>query len=310
MRRKSRINEFVELISNIMESFTAIVFLVDENETDLLRIKAFYSLSKNIKEECLLRSGEGIVGWVFREQKTVLAAYFDKRDATTLKFYDKDEEIKSLLAVPLAGKAGVLYVDSKKSYVFTEEREKILKQMGHILCSIINTENEIKEKRTNEKLLSFSLNINEITVNTKNRKEFVEKILYQMFDMFCLNIVVFLIESEKIYYLCNSDNKKHFNESNFDFYDKYGLSGWIIKNNQELLLEKISKNEKSYIVNKNEKFDDLTNFLGLPLFLDEKRGVISFVKKNNEKWLSKEKKLLTFISDLFFKEYFQKNEPV
>ncbi|MFH1215192.1 MAG: GAF domain-containing protein [Pseudomonadota bacterium] len=293
-----------------MESYTTILFMVDEKERNLLKIKDFYSLSKNIKEDCRLRSGEGIIGWVLREQKSVLATYFDKRDATTLNFYNKDENIKSVLAIPLAEKSGVLCVDSKKSYFFTEEREKILRQMGNILVSIIKNDIEIKEKRKTDTLLDLSLNFNKIIVNSNKKQEFVEKILFLLSDVFNLKIIVFLIEDENIF-LIHEENKKYiFKKVNYHFYDKYGLSGWIIKNKKELLLENISKNEKSYIVNKEEKFDYFTNFFGLPLCCDEKKGVISFVKKNNEKWLSKEIKILAFICDLFFKEYFQKNETV
>ena len=157
LKTNARIIEFIELISNIMETYTTTLFLAGDREGDTLFLHSFYSLGKNIKKNCKVMSGEGIIGWVYREQKSVLATYFDKRDATTLKFYELDEDIKSLIAIPLPEKYGVLCIDSKKSYVFTEEKEKILKQMAHILFSLMKVENEISEKK-NIRKYSFIIN--------------------------------------------------------------------------------------------------------------------------------------------------------
>ncbi|MFZ5758975.1 MAG: hypothetical protein ACOY32_04985, partial [Thermodesulfobacteriota bacterium] len=81
-----------------------------------------------------------------------------------------------------------------------------------------------------------------------------------------------------------------------------------VKNNKELFLENIKKNDTSYILNKNEKIENFNNFFGLPLSYDEKKGVISFVKENKEKWNAREIKILSFIGSLLYREYMQKNE--
>jgi hypothetical protein len=90
-----RINEFIELISNIMESYTTTLFLADDSDGGELTLYYFYSLSKNIKKDCKVQSGEGIIGWVFREQKSVLASYFDKRNE---KWISKEKKTISLLS--------------------------------------------------------------------------------------------------------------------------------------------------------------------------------------------------------------------
>lgn len=308
MSQRNRINEFIELISNIMESYTTILFLPDEKEEDILRIKAFYSLGKNIKEDCLVRRGEGFVGWVFREQKPVLVSHFDKRDAAILKFYNREEKIKSLLISPLPHKAGAIYVDSKKSYIFTEEKEKILDQIGKIIVSMLVDENEIKEKRRTEKYLDFSLKFLEIIAISKNRNDLVEKTLLYLSIFFEIQYIVFFNFGEKIYILNKLDNENLIKKENFSFFDEYGFCGWIIKNNKELLLENIKKNDTSYILNKNEKIENINNFFGIPLSFYENKGLISFIKKNKEKWNAREIKILYKIGSLFYREYMQKNE--
>ena len=304
MKTKSRINEFIELVSNIMEAYSTSLFLTDQTDENHLNLYSFHSLSKNINKECTIEKGEGIIGWVFREQRPVLANYFDKRDATTLKLYKKDEDIKSLLAIPLAGGQGVLCVDSKKSYIFTEEREKILNQMSQVLLSILQSEKEIKEKNILESLLSLSINTNEILVNTYEKNDFIKNYFTVLIERLHLYLVIFVIENKKIFYTYRLNKKNIFKELSYDYLDRYGLVGWVLKNERDLLLEKISSSDKSFIINKNEPFDRFTNFLCIPL-VDKKsgkKGAISFVKENNERWLLKEKKTLALISQLFFKE--------
>jgi signal transduction protein with GAF and PtsI domain len=308
MKALSRINEFIDLISNIMESYSTTLFLADDDDDEGLMLASFQSLGSNVKKDCKVRSGEGIIGWVFREQKPVLAGYFDKRDATTLKFYEQDEEIKSLIAIPLPNNYGVLCVDSKKSYVFTEEKEKILRQMASVLVSIINAENEIKEKKSVEKLLSLSINASEIIVNTKDKREFVKEFLELFIENIHVEIGVFVEENKTVYFRYKVNKENIFEQLSYEVFDKYGLVGWVLKNKKELFLEKITKNDKSFILNKSEPFENFTNFLCFPLLSREnkKTGAVAFVKKMNKKWLPKEKKTLALLSNLFFEEYLYK----
>lgn len=303
-----RIYEFIELIANSMESYTTSLFLTDDSDDGGLLLYFFYSLSRNIKKDCRVLSGEGIIGWVFREQKSVLASYFDKRDATTLKFYEKDEDIKSLLAIPLPENYGVLCVDSKKSYVFTEEKEKILRQMAQVLVSMINAEKEINEKNIVENLLTFSLNTIEIMVNIKEKQEFAKEFIELLSERINLEVAVFVYEEKIVLFNCRINNKNMYKELSFDYFDQYGLMGWVIKNKKELFLEKLSRSEKSFMVNREEPFENVTNFLCLPLISPKntKTGALAFVKKAGEKWLAKEKKAISLLSNLFFKEYLNK----
>ncbi|MCK9293831.1 MAG: GAF domain-containing protein [Desulfobulbaceae bacterium] len=308
MKAMPRIYEFIELISNTMEAYTTSLFLDEESDGEGLILYHYHSLSRNIKKDCKVQNGEGIIGWVFREQKSVLASYFDKRDATTLKFYEKDEDIKSLVAIPLPENYGVLCVDSKKSYVFTEEKEKILRQMSQVLVSMINAEKEIMEKNILEILLALSLQTNEIIVHTKDRNEFAKQFLELLMEKLNLELVVFAYEEKNVIFTYKLNNKNIYKELSYDYLDQYGLMGWVLKNKKELFLEKLNKSEKSFVVNRDEPFENLTNFLCLPLISQKNKmtGALAFVKKNNEKWIAKEKKTMTFLSSLFFKEYLNK----
>ncbi len=306
-----RINAFIELISNIMEAYTTCLFLASEDDRESVTLFSSYSLSNNIKKKCTIKKGEGIIGWVLREQKSVVATYFDKRDATTLKFYDKNEEIKSFLAIPLPVKNGILCVDSKKSYIFTEEKEKILIQMSDILVSIIYSEQEIIEKNIINSLLSLSLDFDEIIIKTKIKKLFIKDFFYLLINKLDLYIGIFLIEDELINIgYCQNKNIIFKNIIYDKEIDNSGFVNWIINNNKELFIEKTDKGNNFFVLNKNSKLE-FDNFLGFPINdKNNKKGVLLYIKKSNDIWTFKEKNTLKVLSNLFYKEYLSKKDHV
>lgn len=131
--------KIVRLAANVMDSFTSALFLVDEKRGDILRLKSHQSLSSSIIPSAEFPIGHGLVGWVAKTGKSTQASNF-KGDSATLKFYGKDEEIKSFAASPVFEGdrvIGVLCVDSKQNYVFTEKMGKILDGFAETLSGVI-----------------------------------------------------------------------------------------------------------------------------------------------------------------------------
>ena len=129
------LQSLVDLVSNTTDAYTTVLFLAPE-PGQALAIAAYQSLSQNIDTQVLIGPGEGLIGWVYKNNKPVNVDKFD-RDTRRLLFYKEDESIKSFMAVPLPGIPGVLAVDSKQRYVFTEKNQKILNQFGETIELVI-----------------------------------------------------------------------------------------------------------------------------------------------------------------------------
>jgi len=125
------IQGLIDLISNTADAFTTALFLAPKPD-EPLRLWAYQSLSQKIKKDVSIGPGEGLVGWAYKNMKPVNVSQFDQ-DTRRLLFYQTDESIKSFMAVPLPEVNGILTVDSKQQYVFTEKSLKILNQFGDIL---------------------------------------------------------------------------------------------------------------------------------------------------------------------------------
>ncbi|VAX16727.1 hypothetical protein MNBD_NITROSPINAE04-1851 [hydrothermal vent metagenome] len=135
------IHSLVRLAGNVTDAFTAALFLVDAQKPGQLVLKAFQSLSNNIIKAATIPVGHGLVGWVAKHERPTIAKNF-QHDTTTLQFYSKDENIKSFAATPIFDQGrliGVLSVDSKKQYVFTDKQAKILAELGETFARVIST---------------------------------------------------------------------------------------------------------------------------------------------------------------------------
>ncbi|MCX5806540.1 MAG: GAF domain-containing protein [Proteobacteria bacterium] len=129
---------FSKIIFNIYEAFTVALF---SKEDSSLRCLSSETLSRSFdKKKDILIEGT-LPGWVIKHNEPLIIPNFDK-DEATLGYYNKTEDIKSFMGYPIENK-GVIIIDSKKKWAFTDKEKKIL----GAFASMLNKEIE-REKRT------------------------------------------------------------------------------------------------------------------------------------------------------------------
>lgn len=87
-----------------------------DHKKEELYIKSSVRLSKKTVSAVRIKPGEGIAGWVFKEGKPLLVKEGEK-DPRFKKFENEDEELKSIISVPLKIKdqvIGAINVDNKR----------------------------------------------------------------------------------------------------------------------------------------------------------------------------------------------------
>ncbi len=133
--------QLVNLLSNVLEAYTTAFFVFDE-KSRRLHIAAIQSLSKFIPREVSLPlEGSGILAQVQKVGQTI---HLDKlHEATssiplTLPFYREGEShIKGLYAAPVAGGAGILYVDTKYGWGFNDKQQKWIREFADLLGGLL-----------------------------------------------------------------------------------------------------------------------------------------------------------------------------
>jgi diguanylate cyclase (GGDEF)-like protein len=163
------VDSFSQLIFNIYEAFTVALFVKDGENLKCLSSVTFansFDKSRGIPIEGTLP------GWVIKHNEPLIIPNFDKEE-DTLGYYGTTEGIKSFMGYPMEGD-GVIVVDSKRKWVFTDKEKKILGNFATVIRQEIEREKryqEIDEK--NEELyverrminLFNELNLSKVSIN-------------------------------------------------------------------------------------------------------------------------------------------------
>lgn len=123
----------LRFIFNVTDSYSSVFLAVDRGK---LRIISYHSLGDKIAYRKVVPiAGSGIYSVALKNQRPIVINNYD-RDPSEFFFYKDEEGIKSVAIIPVK-KRGVLHVDSKRSYLFTDKVLKILQEFVDILEDIM-----------------------------------------------------------------------------------------------------------------------------------------------------------------------------
>ena len=126
------LDRLIRAAADLLDAHTAALFLAAPGQAPVLELRAFHSLSDLIIADACLEEGQGLIGWVFREQRPLHVTRFDN-DSATLGIYSQDAGIKAMLAVPLPERAGVLVLDSRNKYQFPDKAMAMARELAGVI---------------------------------------------------------------------------------------------------------------------------------------------------------------------------------
>jgi len=144
---ESHLASLCQLIANVTESYTAAIFLAD-NEKEVLFTGGAQTLSSDFAESVEIAYGAGLVGWVAEARTKLTLCPFD-HDSSALLYYREPQPLKSFCALPILSQTeellGVLVCDSTKSYDFTKKTEKLLMDFCNQASTLLKLYQQIEE---------------------------------------------------------------------------------------------------------------------------------------------------------------------
>lgn len=130
----SDLHSLSQFIANLSEAYSAVIFIREDlisnsHRTRSLKVAGFHTLSRDFIADARISFGSGLVGWAAERGNRIAVSPFE-HDATSLKYYSRDQQLKSFAAYPIISEEGevlgVIACDSKKSYAFSQVTEKLL----------------------------------------------------------------------------------------------------------------------------------------------------------------------------------------
>ncbi len=130
-----------QLMFNIYEAFTVAFYL---KEKDTLGCISAFTFAKSFRKERHISIEGTLPGWVFKHNEALIIPNFD-RDENALGYYGGEEGIKSFMGYPL-GHDGVIIVDSKRKYIFTDKEKKHLSSFAAMISGQLDREKRSLER--------------------------------------------------------------------------------------------------------------------------------------------------------------------
>jgi signal transduction protein with GAF and PtsI domain len=279
------LKDIVKLIGNVTEAFTVALFLYNQAHDHIL-LNCYHTLSLQINPRISLQPGDSVIGWVAKNRQPVNIAQFD-RDTRNLKLYLKDEGIKSFLAVPV-GDAGVLCVDSKRNYVFTEKNQKILMDFAQVIVNHLRSRAICCRETAQGRTLDFIFGINALSRQNHGLQEYYQKVLnrYRQYANADSAILALLPRKADRYLIVASEGKLFAPLKKTSIPVDMGLTGWVIREKKPLVRREMKpRNHKSYVFYPEDPCGCFRSYIGLPLYFFHKLyGVMSLIGYQENDW--------------------------
>lgn len=132
MNNKNLENHVLAIMCSVFEAYSAALFLPDDHGQSHY-LAASFSLGDSLEGQHSIQPGKGLVGRIISSRQPLVISNFDQ-GKNTLGYYppDMEKEIKAFMGYPVPT-GGVLCVDSKRQYSFTEKDTKILQMFAELI---------------------------------------------------------------------------------------------------------------------------------------------------------------------------------
>jgi transcriptional regulator with GAF, ATPase, and Fis domain len=294
-----QLNDITTLLSNCLDAYTAAVFVWDDRGK-VLTLKAFHSLSKHVIPNVRFSPEDGgLIGWVAKKNQPLTVDHFD-RDTKTLPYYQDDENIKTFLALPLEKQRGVLCVDSKRQYVFTNKDQKLLSGFVTIIGNVLGVERASHRQQLQRQLLTLWHRAEALPADTDDPVPYLTRLLESACPYLQANggvVAVPIKEGDFLQPVAVAGSVPTILLQSCRPVDQ-GIMGWIFQNRKSLIIPKFrSRTRIPFLFGPKDGIGKIGALIGMPLAweADEVGGVITFIRQTEASWSKEEISAITAV---------------
>ncbi|HLF18939.1 MAG TPA: GAF domain-containing protein [Candidatus Omnitrophota bacterium] len=278
------LNEVVQAVNDLTKADSVFIYLLDDKKKSLV-LTASKTPHKKELGSVVLKVGEGITGWVARENKPVAigeGAYQDKR----FKNFDvlPEDRYEAFLSVPITDNnesIGVINVQHKKAHEYAQNTTDLLLLIAKQVSGVI--ENARLYQETKQKALQFdSLNkVSQSITSQRYLDEILNLIVVVTAEMLNSKICSIMLLDEKgnelVIKATQSLSDEYRKKPNLKVDNS--VSGKVIKTRTPITIYDVQK-EQDYRFRDLAVKENLTSMLAVPMVVKEKAiGILSVYTK-------------------------------
>lgn len=266
--------QILGIVCSVFDAYSAVLFLPDEAGQKHY-LAASFSLGDNIPPDTVILPGKGLVGWIIHNRRHMLVDDFDQHQSN-LGYYGSrsDEKIKAFMGWPIPS-GGVICVDSKHKFSFTDKDCKILQLFAEFIGKNLNQPEEECSQNSSRYFAGLG-EIQELRFKFRRWPEFLRNFLRVVARAIGFDYCAFAtLQEDGDTYCLESESAPLLlaNGQPLCLPLGSGITGWVFRNEQAVFAE--VNTSSTALFGKVEDIPDFPTAICLPVMVNKScRGVL------------------------------------
>ena len=292
----------VKIVTEMTQADSVFIYLFDEKKENLVLMASKTGHKKELGN-LELKVGEGITGWVARENKTVAIKSHAYKDPRFVSFDVLPEDrFEAFLSVPVIykGKAiGVVNVQHKREQDYTSGTVSLLEMIAKQVGGVLDHARLFEDTRTKALQFDSLVKVSQSITSQNYLDEILNLIVVVTAEMLNSKICSIMLLDDKGLELAikatqslSEDYKKKPNIK-----VENSLSGSVIKAKKPVVVYDV-RNDEKYAYRDLASKEGLTSMVAVPMILKDKAiGVINVYTKQPHRFTSEEINVLQMVAN-------------
>ncbi len=296
------LKEVVKIVTDVTDGDSVFIYLFDQKKEHLVLMASKIPHEK-VLGKINLRAGEGITGWVARENKPVAIkanAYQDPR----FKSFDvlPEDQYEAFLSVPIVYKAntiGVINVQHRRPHDYVENTVNLIQTIAKQVGGVIENARLYAETKQKASQFDSLVKVSQSISSEHYLDEILNLIVVVTAEMLNSKICSVMLLDDKAEELVikatQSLSKEYKTKPNVKV--NRSLSGGVIKTKKPLAVYDVRQEERYFYRDLAIK-EELTSMLSVPMVVKEKAiGIINVYTKTPHHFTQEEIDVLQMVAN-------------
>ncbi len=271
--------QILAIICSVFDAYSATLYLPVEGSI-ACNLAATFSLGDGEAYMDSIGLSSGLAGEILRDKKPVVMTNFDK-NAHNLGYYKNEEEscVKAFMACPVPS-GGLICVDSKKLYSFSDKDSKILQ----LFADLVSAREESKEETPTEpasiaEYFACLSIVRSLRFQFKAWPTFLQNYLSTVAHALRFDYCAFAsLDPSEEYYVLEGETKPFLlkNHQQLAFPVQSGMVGWVFRDEQQAIFsEGLTGNTTISLFGKIPEMPHYQALICVPVMVNKSaRGVL------------------------------------
>ncbi len=271
--------QILAIICSVFDAYSATLYLPNE-DTATYTLAATFSLGDSDAYQEVLHPNVGLAGEILRDNKPMVMMNYDKT-VHSLGYYKDEEEngVKAFMGCPVPS-GGLICVDSKKLYSFSDKDSKIL----HLFADLVSKREQVEESTptepaTVEEYYACMSIVRSLRFQFKAWPTFLHNYLRTIAHALRFDYCAFAsLEPSEEYYVLEGETKPYLLKTHqqLAFPVQSGMVGWVFRDEQQAIFsEGLSGNTNISLFGKVPEMPNYQAIICVPVMVNKSaRGVL------------------------------------